>query len=412
MIKRFTCILLLLALSTAALAGCSADVSEEAEKSIPESYTDGELLKEKLGVPDTVQGEYVSGSGISRVTVDAEVTVPAVSRVDVVEAVPRIFTDEEVLKVMERHHNDLDWRYAESNEPYMNGLPHIDGSFDGIDHYDLWICVKPDASPDKTYKSFNVTYWLNARTGEIAFTPTMEYIEDHERGYYCVGQNPVPLTDGKAEDCTISLEEAVALADEEVHAILPDYLVTRAGQAPVMEAGGFGFDKYTTQQFYLLQYTRHLNGVPVNDSLQTSPEGEYGYVSGTGEVSVLVADDGVLGFTYTEPYDVGEIVEENAALMPFDEIWDIFEKISLLSIQHLEAEEGLEKNEAKVTEVRFGYMSVLQADGSYRYTPVWDFYAHRILDGHGAYGGSPDSFGAFLTINAIDGTIIDRWLGY
>ena len=101
------------------------------------------------------------------------------------------------------------------------------------------------------------------------------------------------------------------------------------------------------------------------------------------------------------------------ALLPFSDIWDIFSKISLLSIQYLEANEGLEKNEAEVTEIRLGYMSVLQSDGTYHYIPVWDFYAYRVLDGHGGYGGAPDpAQQIFLTVNAIDGTVIDRNLGY
>ena len=412
MMKRLISISLLLIFFTTVLAGCNSDATVDSGESVPVSYTDGELIKGKLGVPDTVQGEYVSESGISRVTVNASVIVPAVSKVDVVEAIPRIFADEEVFGVMERHHNDFDWRYAESNEPYKSGLPYTDNSFDGVDLYHLWLTVDPDVSPDKTYKSFNVTYWLNSKTGALAGTPTMEYIENYE-STYALGGNSIPLTDGKAVDCTITLEEAIAFADEEIHAILPDYQVTRVGQVPVMEMGGFGFDEFSTQQYYLFNYARHLNGVPVNGSLHTDPESEYGYVSGTGEVSILVADDGVLGFIYKNPYDVGAVVEKDVTLMPFEEIWDIFTNISLLSIQHLEANEGLEKNEAEVAEVRFGYMSVLQADGSYRYIPVWDFYAYRILDGHGGYGGTPNKgLWTFLTINAIDGTIIDRRLGY
>ena len=411
--KRFLSILLVLAVLAAMLNGCGETATQEQSPNAPSAdYTAGELLKEKLRVPDSVQGEFVSESGISRVSVAASVTVPEVSKVDVVEAVPRTFTDDEILGMTERHRSGLDWRYAESGEPYTDGLPTKDGDSVDSDVYRLWICVDPEVSPDNTYKSFSAVYWLNARTGELSSTPTMEYIEDYERAY-ASGSNPVPLTDGKAADCTISLEEAIAFANEEVHAILPDYQLTRSGQSPVMEMGGFGYEEHTTPQYYLLQYTRHLNGVPVNHALHTAPASEYGYVSGTGEVFVLVADDGVLGVTYENPYDVGAVIEEDVALLPFSDIWDIFSKISLLSIQYLEANEGLEKNEAEVTEIRLGYMSVLQADGTYHYIPVWDFYAYRVLDGHGGYGGAPDpAQQIFLTVNAIDGTVIDRKLGY
>ena len=61
-------------------------------------------------------------------------------------------------------------------------------------------------------------------------------------------------------------------------------------------------------------------------------------------------------------------------------------------------------------------MTVLQADNTYRYTPVWDFYARYILKGEGAWAGSSDlpplEGESRVTINAIDGTIIDRALAY
>lgn len=130
----------------------------------------------------------------------------------------------------------------------------------------------------------------------------------------------------------------------------------------------------------------------------------------------MVQDDGVCYFEYTNPYDVGEIVEADTELLSFEEIWDIFGKLGLLSIQHLEIDENLQKNELSVYEIRLGYMAVAQADGTYQYIPVWDFYGKRILSGSGGYANAPKEDPieglSHLTINAITGTNIDRDMGY
>ena len=131
---------------------------------------------------------------------------------------------------------------------------------------------------------------------------------------------------------------------------------------------------------------------------------------------MIVNDEGVCSFTYDNPYDVGETVQQDVELLSFEEIWEIFSQVALLSIQHLEIDENLQKNEMNVHEIRFGYMTVLMADGTYQYTPVWDFYATRHLAGTGGYTHADEQRVMYdrseLTINAINGTVIERTLGY
>lgn len=249
-----------------------------------------------------------------------------------------------------------------------------------------------------------------------AFMVSFEYRGNYIRSA-AVDSECIPLTDGKAVDCTIGLEDAIQKADEEVHALLPDYELTGYGQTPVMDIGRPGASSMKTGQYYSLKYSRHLNGVPVNvSSINVECSNDYGYTAGIGVVSVVVDDTGVIGLSYKNPYDVGAIIEEDVELLPWADIMDIFSKVSVLSIQSLEAYEEIYQNDLEVYEIRFGYMAVLQGDNTYHYTPVWDFYAHRILKGDGAWAGSSDlppwEGESWLTINAIDGTIIDRNLGY
>ena len=425
--RRGLCIWLI-ACIVLSLAGCTdAGPVESQENSTVVSS--GEPLVEVLGVPEHVSGEFVSDSGISRVRVDAEVIFPEVDHVDVIEALPRVFTEEEIQSMIARHEDEIGWYDTQTVEPYSGWMPEIEDTSGGVDMYSLWLSNIPfhmtysrnenavdkikaglpaEQAENYVWMNLHVSYGLSARTGKIGFPPNLEWMRSNEG----VNMDTLePLSEGKAADCTISLEEAIALADAEVHAILPDYEVSAYGQLPLQELGN-------QKQFYAFRYTRHLNGIPVNNTYsgESMATGEYGYLSGLGVVSVIVNDEGVCSFTYDNPYDVGETVQQDVELLSFEEIWEIFSQVALLSIQHLEIDENLQKNEMNVHEIRFGYMTVLMADGTYQYTPVWDFYATRHLAGTGGYTHADEQRVMYdrseLTINAINGTVIDRTLGY
>ena len=408
MFKRLICMLMSVVLFLSC-AGCAAvyATAQVPGKPSETAVAPEKTLRERLGVPETIQGSFVSESGISRVSVDAAILVPEVSQVDVIQALPRVYTNEEIVRFFKRHRGEMEWRYAESGEPYLGGLPSPNACVDGVNLYHLWADVSRESSPDGKYKSFTVDYGQNADTGALGFMAMLGYYEDFD---LLPGVDLVPLQNDKAKDCTISLEEAVALADAEVQALAPDYTMIACGQTPEYELG-------CKEQFYSFRYTRNLQGIPVNYSYGSEQVlNPYGYTAGLSVISVVVSDDGVQALEYGNPCDVGQTIEENVELLPFEDIWDIFENVALMTIQHLEVDPELETNELDVYEVRFGYMAVLQGDGTYRYTPVWDFYGHHALSGSGGYAHSdeqpPVEGEVALTIHAVDGTILDRTLGH
>ena len=421
---------ILSAVAAVLCAGCSAgpDIPQTSGGEVKPNLTDGQLLSEKLEVPERVSGEFVSESGISRVTVDADIVFPEAVRADIVEAVPRVFTDEEVASVISRYKDEIGWYHVQGGAKYAGEMPAVEYTSGGVDMYNLWINnipgqmtyttgqdpmeqirekLTPEQAENYEFSYILADYGVSPTTGKIGWTPKLEYIRNNEG---TEGDMLLPLTGGRAEDCTITLEEAVSIADKEIHALLPDYQMSAYGQLPPLELG-------SKKKYYIFRYTRHLNGIPVNDSYGGENMAlNNGYTSGLGVVTAVVRDEGICYLSYYNPYDLGETVEENVELLPFSDIWDIFSNLALLSIQKLEIDENLQKNELEVYQVRFGYMTVLQADGSYRYTPVWDFYGRRYLAGTGPYGhaheAAPIEGLSELTINAVNGTVIDRSLGY
>lgn len=371
----------------------------------------GKLIADRLGVPSTYQASYVSDTGISSITVNAEVIVPKVYSVNIVEAIPRPFTEDEIHSFIERHKEDLVWIDQATREKYDgHGIKkenNEDRAETGFSMYSLWIYNEDEFYSGRDYHSISVSYGINQRTGKLAWQPRLEYLKSC---YNLQGSDLLPLTDGKAEGCTISLEEARSFADEEAHAISPDYEMTSYGQMPV-------FEVVQNPQYYIFRYTRHIAGIPVNDDYGgESCSNDYDYTSGLGVITIIVRDDGVCYLSYNNPYDVGKVIKQDCQLLSFDQIMDIFAKVGLLSIQHLERNADLRENTMEVYKIQFGYMAVRQPDGSYHYTPVWDFYGHRTLFGTGGYAHGKDFVKLWgnseLTINAIDGTVIDRDYGY
>lgn len=395
------------------ITGCTAGNVPQATGPQEHGYTveKGKLLAEQLGVPSTWQAKYTSDTGISSITVDAEIIVPETYSVDIIEAIPRPFTDDEISAFIDRHNEGLVWTDQATKEKYdghgVKKDPKYVGAGLGYEIYSLWIYNDDEYYNGGDYYSINVDYGLNTRTGKLAWPPQLEYIKCRHN---LSVSDLLPLTDGKAEGCTITLEEARAYADEEAHAICPDYEMTNYGQIPVYELVG-------NPQYYIFRNTRHIDGIPVNDDYGGEfCSNEYDYTSGLGVITVIVRDDGVCYLRYNNPYDIGSVIMENCKLLPFEQVMDIFANIGLLSIQHLERSPDLKENTMHVYKIQLGYMSVRKPNNTYHYIPVWDFYGHRTLYGTGGYARGKDHgpiWGdSVLTINAIDGTVIDRTYGY
>lgn len=372
-------------------------------------------LAQRLGAPERYEASYRSDTGVSVITVNADVYVPDAYAVDIIEAVPRPFYDEEVLAFIERHREGLVWTDQKTKKEYDGHGFEIDSAFTGSDigftMHSLWVYNKDEFyNNDGDYYSIHAHYGIDNRTGKLAWEPQLEYIKSR----FNLGiTDLMPLTDGRAEGCTITLEEARAFADAEAHALSADYEMTGCGQLPVMETVG------NPRYYYIFRYTRHLGGIPVSDHYGgESCDNEYDFTSGLGVITIIVNDEGVCFVRYSNPYDVGEVIERDCELLSFDEIMDIFSRVGLLSIQHLERYPDLKENTLEVYRIAFGYMAVRQPDDvdAYYYVPVWDFYGHRVLYGTGGYAHGKE-FGKIwgcseLTINAIDGTVIDRRYGY
>ena len=133
-------------------------------------------------------------------------------------------------------------------------------------------------------------------------------------------------------------------------------------------------------------------------------------------VEFTVNKEGLQNVQILNLYDVGEQQVENVEMLSFPEVAGIFEQ--MLRIKSADMEYStLSKYE--VDRVQLGYMRIYDPGTDSRsglLVPVWDFFGRHTdeYDYEGETGSStverPQN--SFLTVNAADGTVIDRNLGY
>ena len=133
-------------------------------------------------------------------------------------------------------------------------------------------------------------------------------------------------------------------------------------------------------------------------------------------MSISVNGDGVAGFSWSNPVEQTNVVLENAALLPFDEIMGVFRKLIVAVNRETAANESYARSICMdVNRIALEYQRIVDpgaADGTGLLVPAWCFYGDmrvdEIVSGEGTLAewelGQPM---LFASINAIDGTLID-----
>lgn len=166
-----------------------------------------------------------------------------------------------------------------------------------------------------------------------------------------------------------------------------------------------------------------------SDSAVQSQPDEAQYAAPLPSVRLTAIVDGgtVSRLNYESPLIITGTENEDAVLLPFSEVQERFYE-QIFRNYHLDAGQPLE---LRITRVELSLMRVQRADrpGEFYLLPVWDFLGYHLTPGddpntHGTaayYAAHPEELEShlqwseglsFLTLNALDGSVIDRDLGY
>ncbi|MCI9151040.1 MAG: hypothetical protein HFI42_11205 [Lachnospiraceae bacterium] len=211
------------------------------------------------------------------------------------------------------------------------------------------------------------------------------------------------------EPAELSMEEAQGKADALMRQLkLEEYKCYDKDLYCQYRSFEEGVLKY--RNIYVFQYLRNQDGVFINNEgnskLTDGWQGDdYVKREWPGEsVLVYVNDSGIAGFYYLAPIETVETVVEKSQMKSFEEIKDIFKQMIVVA----NASQG-ETADIHIDRVTLRYTRISEENSfdTGLLVPVWDFEGRLSLN-----TGRAEKNGSLLTINAIDGSVIDKRLGY
>ena len=264
------------------------------------------------------------------------------------------------------------------------------------------------------------------------------------------GQTPEILVDENTvlEDTEIteklktSPAEAKALAEEFLNKAGLDMSVCAMYLLDDENLGGYdGLISPAAHYAYKLYLCRNVNGLPVaylsGASSLRDPKGasdtQNGQLKGISSdlsffgswqyetIDMMINDDGIISFEWNSPLDITETVADRTNLLPFENIADKFEQQMRIEYEAEAKDSYLKEMTWTVAHVKLELQRIAQQDSFDEglLVPVWNFYGKctAIMEsgedvGSGMLSGDGIFNAPMMTINAIDGSVIDTQKGY
>ena len=177
-------------------------------------------------------------------------------------------------------------------------------------------------------------------------------------------------------------------------------------------------------------FTKNYAGIPAtyafsNNSMQETENA----VIWSPESIMVYIDAGyhVRRMDWLYPSDIVGTINENVALLPFDQVQQLIRKNLSYCQPDLPYWDNITHRTIVIDRIVLGMMRVskIKAPDQYTMIPVWDCFGYFIdhyesqdkseyvlNENNDAVIDENGGIGSFLTINAIDGSVIDRNLGY
>ena len=249
------------------------------------------------------------------------------------------------------------------------------------------------------------------------------------------------IEDNGPANLTITREEAISKADN---------MISRMGVEDMKYAGWATGILYSRNQQYpasfdserpqafLIYYTRNVNGVPVTydarDDNSGSMEDAYSIPTMYERIMVAVDDSGVTYIRWQGPISVEKSISKNNQVIPFDDVITLAKNqlsytYATCENQQQSSENTMNQpqpldavnkgqavsNEVHIQRITLGLMQlpIKNQNNKNELIPVWDFFGYYQTN----YDSGEKEIHymnnkSLLTINALNGNIIDRTKGY
>ena len=229
-------------------------------------------------------------------------------------------------------------------------------------------------------------------------------------------RDAVPVGSGLTATPREAQEQAEALVQR---LGLTDFAVkdVRLTHAPEEADGLIGVPCY----LYSVSFARMVNGVPVIRPTNKSSSGDEAEPRPSWtyeELAISLRNKDVYGFTYGGPLVLGKTLVEDAQLMPFDAVMERFDQMVRVKYEGMMKDPGygnIQSMEVQVDRIELSLERVAQPDNidGGLLVPVWSFFGSILCTRpQDSFNHAYDPTVPFLTLNAVDGTLIDPMKGY
>ena len=403
---------------------------------------------EFLDAPEHFTAELVSAVGQLSVSVNADVMIPKTD-LPLVRIVPSDYSEQMIRALA----NELFGEHTHYIDP--NSLEHLTKGYymrraedlmDALEHWEAYGSLKYDLiyeTKDDAHKALDALMKKAASAPDelSEFTPDFSYTGDERFTWLftindddVLSRMDVSNIAGIVQLCywrdadhsninispnTVDVRSLLSISESEATAEA-QALLTRAGFDDFVPVKHYGMDADSGSRevvpCYMCIFTRSVQEVPITYANNGTAGAQYDQAWRQERIFVEIDDSGVLMLLYESPIEILDTLADHCSLLPFSKIAEIFENRITVVNNDVDFNEGKDRTERYIiTEIRLGLVAVREEDKSTGLlVPAWDFLGYKETnDQYGnSYADTCDSSYSFLTINAIDGSILNRNLGY
>ena len=218
------------------------------------------------------------------------------------------------------------------------------------------------------------------------------------------------------KDIDLSFEEAVVIAKQTIENMKLDLHLSAA----ITDLKGIS--NYTSgYPSYIFHFSKMIHDVPTTYEESRGTDlidmDDYRDTVEYEDMQIVINDNGIVHFEYRSKHDVIEVINNDVWLMTFEDMYekakDAFE-YNYDKVNFLQDDVLIQSPKEVITidRITLGLMRINKKDDydTYWLIPVWDFFGSIYYPETEETGNN--GYNSFLTINAIDGSVIDRGFGY